>query len=70
MDMGDFIEIVGKRKTAAKVFRASNEDEGRGHLHRRHDPLERRREHRRRSRGQGRYSAGGEGRRRAEDPAR
>jgi transitional endoplasmic reticulum ATPase len=30
VDMGDFIEIVGKRKTAAKVFRASNEDEGRG----------------------------------------
>ncbi len=29
VDMGDFIEIVGKRKTAAKVFRASNEDEGR-----------------------------------------
>jgi transitional endoplasmic reticulum ATPase len=28
--MGDFIEIVGKRRTAAKVFRASNEDEGRG----------------------------------------
>jgi hypothetical protein len=27
--MGDFIEIIGKRKTAAKVFRASNEDEGR-----------------------------------------
>lgn len=30
VDMGDFIEIVGKRRTAAKVFRASNEDEGRG----------------------------------------
>jgi transitional endoplasmic reticulum ATPase len=30
VDMGDFIEIIGKRKTAAKVFRASNEDEGRG----------------------------------------
>jgi transitional endoplasmic reticulum ATPase len=30
VDMGDFIEIVGKRKTAAKVFRASNEDEGKG----------------------------------------
>lgn len=28
VDMGDFIEIVGKRKTAAKVFRASQEDEG------------------------------------------
>jgi transitional endoplasmic reticulum ATPase len=28
--MGDFIEIIGKRRTAAKVFRASNEDEGRG----------------------------------------
>ena len=30
VDMGDFIEIVGKRRTAAKVFRASSEDEGRG----------------------------------------
>ena len=30
VDMGDFIEIIGKRKTAAKVFRASNEDEGKG----------------------------------------
>jgi len=30
VDMGDFIEIIGKRRTAAKVFRASNEDEGRG----------------------------------------
>ena len=30
VDMGDFIEIVGKRKTAAKVFRASQEDEGKG----------------------------------------
>ncbi len=30
VDMGDFIEIVGKRKTAAKVFRAPQEDEGKG----------------------------------------
>ena len=30
VDMGDFIEIVGKRRTAAKVFRASAEDEGKG----------------------------------------
>lgn len=30
VDMGDFIEITGKRKTAAKVFRASPDDEGKG----------------------------------------
>ena len=30
VDMGDFIEIVGKRRTAAKVFRAPHEDEGKG----------------------------------------
>ena len=30
VDIGDFIEIVGKRKTAAKVFRASSDDEGKG----------------------------------------
>jgi transitional endoplasmic reticulum ATPase len=30
VDMGDFIEIVGMRRTSAKVFRASNEEEGRG----------------------------------------
>jgi len=32
VDMGDFIEIVGKRRTAAKVFRAPQEDEGRGQI--------------------------------------
>ncbi|HQA21640.1 MAG TPA: CDC48 family AAA ATPase [Methanomassiliicoccaceae archaeon] len=30
VDMGDFIEIIGKRRTAAKVFRAPQEDEGKG----------------------------------------
>jgi len=30
VDVGEIIEIVGKKKTAAKVFRASNEDEGLG----------------------------------------
>ncbi|MCJ7464068.1 MAG: CDC48 family AAA ATPase, partial [Thermoplasmata archaeon] len=29
-DVGDIIEILGKKKTAAKVFRAANEDEGLG----------------------------------------
>src|SRR4030066_335012 len=29
-DVGDIIEIFGKKKTAAKVFRAANEDEGLG----------------------------------------
>jgi len=28
VEMGDYIEIVGKRRTAAKVFRASADDEG------------------------------------------
>ena len=30
VEVGDFIEIVGKRTTAAKVFRAAQEDEGKG----------------------------------------
>ncbi len=30
VEVGEIIEIVGKKKTAAKVFRASNEDEGLG----------------------------------------
>jgi len=30
VDVGEIIEIVGKKKTAAKVFRAANEDEGLG----------------------------------------
>ena len=29
-DVGDIIEILGKKKTAAKIFRAANEDEGLG----------------------------------------
>jgi transitional endoplasmic reticulum ATPase len=30
VEVGDFIEIVGKRATAAKIFRASQDDEGKG----------------------------------------
>jgi transitional endoplasmic reticulum ATPase len=30
VEVGDFIEIVGKRTTAAKVFRAAQDDEGKG----------------------------------------
>ncbi len=30
VEVGDIIEIIGKRKTAAKVFRASHEDENKG----------------------------------------
>jgi transitional endoplasmic reticulum ATPase len=30
VEVGDIIEIVGKRQTAAKVFRAAQEDEGKG----------------------------------------
>ncbi len=30
VEVGDIIEIIGKRRTAAKVFRASHEDEGKG----------------------------------------
>jgi len=30
VDVGEIIEIVGKKRTAAKVFRAANEDEGLG----------------------------------------
>jgi len=30
VDVGDYIEIIGKRRTAAKVFRAPQEDEGKG----------------------------------------
>jgi transitional endoplasmic reticulum ATPase len=29
-DVGEIIEITGKKKTAAKVFRAAHEDEGQG----------------------------------------
>ena len=30
VEVGDIIEIIGKRRTAAKVFRASHEDENKG----------------------------------------
>ena len=30
VEVGDFIEIVGKRTTAAKIFRAAQDDEGKG----------------------------------------
>jgi transitional endoplasmic reticulum ATPase len=30
IDVGDIIEIIGKKRTAAKVFRAAHEDEGKG----------------------------------------
>ena len=30
VDVGDIIEIIGSKRTAAKVFRASHEDEGKG----------------------------------------
>ncbi|MGQ9586863.1 MAG: CDC48 family AAA ATPase, partial [Thermoplasmata archaeon] len=30
IDVGDIIEIIGKKRTAAKVFRAAHEDEGLG----------------------------------------
>ena len=30
VDVGDYVEIEGSRKTAARVFRAKQEDEGRG----------------------------------------
>src|SRR4030066_100291 len=30
VDVGEIIEIIGKKRTAAKVFRAAHEDEGQG----------------------------------------